>query len=85
MMDIALRNEKVSDGRKIVLTVMFHCFRGKFNQINAYCKVISNQPCALRYRHLDSGSKAEWSFFCLRKWQVFEPVGFWTGVGGEGG
>jgi len=38
---------------------MFNCFRGKFNQSNAYCQEISNQPCAFRYRHLESGSKAE--------------------------
>jgi len=66
---------------------MFDCFCGKFNQINVYYKEISNQSCAIRYRHLDSGSKAEWSFFCLRKWQVCtptEPVGFvmvWVGKG----
>ena len=54
-----MRKEEVTDRRKIVLTVMFDCFCGKFNQINAYCKVISNQPCAVRYIHLDSGSKAE--------------------------
>jgi len=54
-----MRKEEVTDRRKIVLTVMFDCFCGKFNQINVYYKEISNQSCAIRYRHLDSGSKAE--------------------------
>ena len=54
-----MRQDEVTDRRKIVLTVMFDCFCGKFNQINAFCKVISNQPCAVRYIQLDSGSKAE--------------------------
>jgi len=54
-----MRKDEVTDRRKIVLTVMFDCICGKFNQLNAFCKVISNQPCAVMYIQLDSGSKAE--------------------------